>query len=186
MVTKSDLELVDIQKINPRIRLDVRYATTDNFTGKKVYSSPKCFLRRPVAEKLNAVQEVFERYGLGIKVFDAYRPLSVQKIFWEICPNPLYVADPAEGSRHNRGASVDLTLVDGGGCELPMPSDFDDFSEKAHRNRKEHSKEALTNSMLLEKVMVDYGFTPYEFEWWHFDYSDWKDFPIEDIPIETL
>lgn len=186
MPSKNDLKLIDIARLNPRIVLDIRYATENNFTGKKVYTSPKCYLRKGVALKLDQVQKTLEKQGLGLKVYDGYRPLSVQKIFWEICPNPLYVADPAIGSRHNRGAAVDVTLVDDKGNELEMPTEFDDFTVKAHHNYTNLPKEVLKNRKLLEESMMQYQFIPYENEWWHYDDCEWTQYPIEDISIEAL
>lgn len=138
---------------------------------------------RKTAERLHRVQVSLEKRGLGLKVFDGYRPLQVQKIFWEVCPNPQYVADPAEGSVHNRGASVDLTLVDSEGRELVMPTEFDDFSERAAHGYQGGSAEARKNRDLLKGAMMAEGFVPYEGEWWHYDDPNWKDYPILDLPI---
>ncbi len=126
--------LVDIQDINPDITLDIRYATANNFLKVKLYSVPRCLLRTSVAQKLSRVQEQLQRRGLGLKVFDCYRPLSVTRKMWEALPDPRYVANPARGSRHNRGAAVDLTLIDARGNELEMPTDFDDFTDRAARD----------------------------------------------------
>jgi D-alanyl-D-alanine dipeptidase len=179
-------DFVDIEKINPRILLDIRYATDNNFLGRAVYSIPKCFLRKEVAEKLDLVQKFLEKKGLGIKVYDGYRPLSVQKEFWNFLPDDRYVANPAIGSRHNRGAAVDLTLVDKQGNELTMPTPFDDFTEKAHRTCKDLSQEELNNSLLLEEVMLQFGFTSFQTEWWHFDFKGWEKFPVLDISLEEF
>src|SRR6202042_1202677 len=127
-------ELVDVERVIPGIVLDIRYATTNNFTGQKLYPVARCCLRREAAENLKAVQEELHGMGLALKVFDGYRPLSVQKKMWAVYPHAGFVADPAKGSRHNRGAAVDLTLIKLDGTEVPMPTPFDDFTEKAHRN----------------------------------------------------
>ncbi len=177
-------QLVEIIQVSPRIKLDIRYATSNNFTGKVIYSSPRCFLRRKTAERLHRVQLFLEKEGLGLKIFDGYRPLSAQKILWELFPNSAFVADPAIGSKHNRGASVDLTLVDSRGLELPMPSEFDEFSERAERAYEGAPKEVLFNRDRLERAMKIEGFIPYEHEWWHFDDPDWENYPILDISIE--
>lgn len=182
----EDTILVDIQKINPRIKIDIKYATEDNFTGRKLYSVPKCFLRRFVALKLDSVQKELEKIELGLKVWDCYRPLSVQEILWSIVPDERYVANPAKGSRHNRGCAVDLTLVDSLGNELPMPTKYDDFTEKAHRNYKDLPDTVVKNRKLLEDVMKKYGFIPLPSEWWHFDFEGWEKFSILDIPLEKL
>ena len=127
-------ELVDVERVIPGIVLDIRYATTNNFTGQKLYPVARCCLRREAAENLKAVQEELRGIGLALKVFDGYRPLSVQKKMWAVFPHPGFVADPAKGSRHNRGAAVDLTLIKLDGTEVPMPTPFDDFTPKAHRD----------------------------------------------------
>ncbi len=184
--TPDDTILVDIEKINPRIKVEIKYATEDNFTGRKLYDVGKCFLRKFVAMKLDSVQKELEKFGLGLKVWDCYRPLSVQKILWSIVPDERYVANPAKGSRHNRGCAVDLTLVDSLGNELPMPTKYDDFSEKAHRNYFDLPDTLIKNRKILEDVMVKYGFIPLPTEWWHFDFEGWENFSILDIPLKEL
>jgi D-alanyl-D-alanine dipeptidase len=188
-------DLVEVVKINPHIRLDIRYATTNNFAKKVVYPSARCFLEEPAAKALDAVQQKLEKFGLGLKIFDGYRPLSVQKIFWNVVSDQFpdetvraqYVANPVTGSRHNRGSAVDLTLIDlKTGEELVMPSGYDDFSEKAHRNYNAMSPEAKKNCRLLETIMKSHGFEPLPSEWWHFDWRDWKSFPIQDVTFEEL
>lgn len=181
---RAEEPLVDVRALAPGILLDIRYAGTDNFTGRKLYSAARCLLRRPVAERLAEVQRELAGMGLALKIFDGYRPWSVQKVLWEILPDPRYVADPAQGSRHNRGAAVDLTLVDAEGRELPMPSAFDEFSEKAHRDYMDLPEAALRNRALLEQVMARHGFTGPPTEWWHFDYDGWERFPISDLPLD--
>ncbi len=180
-------DLVDIANINPNIRLDIRYATTNNFTGKVVYLSSRCYLRRGTAEKLNKVQQELQELGLGLKIFDGYRPLSVQEKFWEICPDPRYVADPAEGSKHNRGSAVDVTLIElATGNELSMPSGFDEFTEKAHRAYASMLPPAGRNCKLLELIMVKHGFIPLPTEWWHFDDEDWQSYELLDKTFDQL
>jgi zinc D-Ala-D-Ala dipeptidase len=179
-------DFVDLSQVAPAIVLDVKYATDDNFVGKQVYPIPKCFLRRSTAEKLINVQETFEKMDLGLKVFDGYRPLAVQKIFWEFCPDSRYVGDPAIGSKHNRGAAVDLTLVNADGVELSMPTHFDDLSERAHRDYMKLSTDVMANRQLLEEIMQSHGFIALPTEWWHFDDTDWEQFPVEDRCISEL
>lgn len=178
--------LADIAAVNPRIRLDIRYATTNNFTGHKVYDEARCFLQAEVARKLSQVQEDLERQGLGLKVYDCYRPLSVQKRFWALVPDERYVANPAKGSRHNRGAAVDLTLVNAQGEELRMPTPYDDFTEKAHRDYRNLPEQAIRNRDILEKAMVRRGFVPLPTEWWHFDAVGWEAYPVLDIDFARL
>lgn len=175
--------LVDISQAAPSILLDIRYATADNFTKTVLYPAGRCLLRRSAAEKLSQVQAGLRSAGLGLKVWDCYRPLSIQKKLWALVPDPRYVADPAKGSRHNRGAAVDLTLVDDRGRELEMPTSYDDFSERAHRDFQGASTQAVINRGILEKYMSGKGFFGLPTEWWHFDAEGWKDFPIEDSPL---
>ncbi len=180
------LEFVDLERFAPDIAREVRYATTNNFTGEVLYPSPQVFLRSSVAMKLRNVQMLLRKRRLGLKVWDAYRPLSVQKRLWERVSDPRYVANPAKGSKHNRGAAVDLTLVDGSGKELLMPTHFDDFSARAHRSCPDLPVEARENSRLLEEAMVAEGFLPLPHEWWHFDDKEWEEYPVEDISFEEL
>jgi D-alanyl-D-alanine dipeptidase len=168
-------DLVAVTSVNARIALDIRYATTNNFTGRRVYPEAKAFLRKPTALKLGKAQQKLEERNLSLKVYDAYRPLSVQKIFWKIMPDERYVADPAKGSRHNRGSAVDVTMVElQSGRELNMPSGYDDFSPRAFYSFTNLPPEAVSNRALLRAVMSDCGFIPFETEWWHFDDADWQ------------
>lgn len=180
-------DLVAITAINFRIKLDIRYATTNNFTGKQVYPCAKAYLHKPAAEKLSKAQELLEAKGLGLMVYDAYRPLSVQKIFWAIMPDERYVADPAKGSRHNRGSAVDVTLVKlDTGQAMEMPSAYDDFSERAQFVFTNLPPAAISNRTLLRATMTACGFVPFETEWWHFDDSGWTNYPVLDVPYTCL
>lgn len=179
--------LVDIHSINRNIVLDIRYATTNNFLNQKLYPVAKCALRKEVAEKLSQVQTDLETMGLGLKVYDCYRPLSVQKKMWEVLPDSRYVANPATGSRHNRGAAVDVNLIDlSTGKELEMPTEYDDFSEKAWRSYLGNKSEVQRNSELLETQMKKYGFEPLITEWWHFDAVGWEKLGILDVPLDEI
>jgi zinc D-Ala-D-Ala dipeptidase len=178
--------MVDIRTVNPNIRLDIRYATTNNFLKKKLYPVARCILRLSVAQRLSRVQENLQKIGLGLKVYDCYRPLSVSKQMWAVKPDPRYVANPVRGSNHNRGASVDLTIVDRNGKELEMPTGFDNFTEKAHRDYQGGSAASRKNSALLERVMKAQGFMSISTEWWHFDAEDWEKFAIFDIPFGEI
>ncbi|MCC6696683.1 MAG: M15 family metallopeptidase [Candidatus Hydrogenedentes bacterium] len=184
--TASHADLVELVDVIPDILLDIKYATTDNFTGKVVYPAARCFLVRDAAEALGDVQEDLRPLGYRLKVFDGYRPLSVQRIFWSILPDPAYVADPAKGSRHNRGYAVDLTLTDLQGHEVAMPSGYDDFSERAHRDYLALPAEAIGHREILEQIMVRHGFIPLPTEWWHFDYRGYENKPNLDIPFDEL
>ena len=174
--------LADVSKAVPGARLDIRYATPDNFAKTAVYPAARCLLRPEAAAALKAVQEDLARSGLSLKLWDCYRPLSVQKRFWELVPDPRYVADPKKGSRHNRGAAVDATLTDAQGRELEMPTGYDDFSEKAHRGA-DASPAAAENSRKLEAAMAAHGFKGLSTEWWHFDFEGWQAFPLLDEPL---
>ncbi|MCC6487252.1 MAG: D-alanyl-D-alanine dipeptidase [Candidatus Hydrogenedentes bacterium] len=179
-------DLVELVDVIPDIQLDIKYATSDNFTGKVVYPEARCFLVRDAAEALANVQADLHPLGYRLKVFDGYRPLSVQRIFWSILPDPAYVADPAKGSRHNRGYAVDLTLTDLQGKEVAMPSGYDDFSERAHRDYLALPAEAIGHRAILEQVMVRHGFIPFATEWWHFDFKGYEDKPNLDVPFDKL
>lgn len=177
----SDVRLVDIRKFNTKIALDIRYATTNNFFKQKFYPVPRCILRGAAARRLSQVQDDLSRNGLGLKVFDCYRPLSVQKKMWEIMPDSRFVANPARGSRHNRGAAVDLTLIDRNGKELEMPTGYDNFTERAYINYRGGSTQSRKNRQILQDVMKKYGFIPLETEWWHFDAPGWDKFAVLDV-----
>lgn len=183
---------VEPSRLDKSIVLDIRYATDNNFTGQKVYPAARCYLRAEIAERLLKVQADLLRQGLGLKVFDCYRPFSVQERFWSIMPDERYVLEPVrkngaivKSSRHNKGAAVDVTLVDVRGVELPMPTGYDDFSTKAHRDDVSASPEARKNSLLLEKAMAAQGFEPLPTEWWHFDGPGWQEYPPLDLPLPS-
>lgn len=183
---QADTCLVEVKDHIPRILLDIRYATENNFTGKKVYPSARCFLRYSVVKALSKVQKELQSMGLQLMIFDGYRPRSVQYIFWEIMPDERYVLNPKKGSRHNRGAAVDLTLADLYGQPLKMPSEYDDFSEKAHVNYQNCDNESKKNRDLLQNIMTKNGFHSFETEWWHFDFTGWERFPLLDVPFEKV
>jgi D-alanyl-D-alanine dipeptidase len=177
-------DLVELTRLDPGIHLDIRYAASNNFLGRPVYTEARAFLQRPAAVALLRINQRLRRKGYGLAIFDAYRPWSVTKIFWDSTPEAkrAFVANPREGSRHNRGCAVDLTLFDlKTGREVNMPSDFDDFSERAHPNYKGGTEEERRNRDLLRKMMEAGGFTVYENEWWHFDYKDWKRYAILNV-----
>jgi D-alanyl-D-alanine dipeptidase len=177
-------DLVELQAVNPRIRVFLPYATANNFAKQQLYpTGMRCFVRRSAAEKLDSIQRFLEPMGLGLKVFDGYRPLSVQKKMWALVPDENYVANPAKGSRHNRGAAVDVTLVRlNDGEELLMPTPFDDFTDKAsHRAVEGIPAEALRNRFLLRSVMEKFGFRALLSEWWHYDEIGWERYDILDI-----
>jgi D-alanyl-D-alanine dipeptidase len=179
-------QLVDIHSINPRILLDIRYATANNFTHRPLYSQARCLLRASIAADLAQVQASLEAQGLGLKVYDCYRPLSVQRKMWRIMPDSRYVANPAVGSRHNRGSAVDVTLVDREGQELEMPTAFDDFSDRAHLDYRGGSAESRRHRQILQQVMNQHGFISLPTEWWHFDGRNWHQYQVMDVPLEQI
>ncbi len=181
-----NVEFVDLEKINPEIVFDIRYATENNFLKKAVYPAPRCFARTPVAIKIDSIQKDLSRLGLGLKIFDGYRPLSVQKMMWEILPDDRYVANPKYGSRHNRGVAIDISLVDSNGIELQMPTDFDDFSEKASHSFMDLSEEQKKNRKTLKDIMEKYGFVSLESEWWHYDLKNYIDYPVVDFSFDEI
>lgn len=179
-----DTTIVYLGSIDSSIVMDVKYATINNFVGKVLYPTDKVYMRKIVAQKLSEANKYLrENYNLSIKIFDGYRPLSVQKLMWEILPDPRYVADPSKGSRHNRGAAVDITLIDENGNEIEMGTPYDDFTERAHYDYEELSDDVKANRKLLRDVMIKFGFEPLETEWWHFDFKGWEKFSILDYQI---
>ena len=182
-------DLVEPIALEPTLRVDVRYATAANFTGRPVYPEARVFLQRPAAEAVVRVHRGLRARGYGLLLFDGYRPWSVTRQFWEITPpaQRAYVADPRKGSRHNRGCAVDLTLYDlATGREVAMPSVYDDFSERAHPGYLGGDAAARERRDLLRAAMEAEGFTVYENEWWHFDYRDWREYPLLDLPFSAL
>jgi D-alanyl-D-alanine dipeptidase len=173
-------QLVDLQVVDPTLVIEARYATTNNITGVRLYPDSRLFLEQSAAACLSRVQKALRERGLGLKVFDAYRPLSVQRRLWQVKPDPNYVADPAKGSRHNRGCAVDVTLVDRDGQELAMPTAFDEFSEKARRDYQDLPPDVLRNRQILEEAMTTEGFEPLPTEWWHFDAPGWQHYEVID------
>lgn len=186
-----DADLVEIIKLDPAIRLDIRYATTNNFLRRPVYAQAKAFLQRPAAEALARAHRSLRAKGYGIIVFDGYRPWSVTKIFWDSASEAErkieFVANPRKGSRHNRGCAVDLSLSElAVGQEVKMPSGYDEFSERAFPNYAGGTPESRALRDLLRAAMEAEGFTVYPAEWWHFDYQDWRQYRILDIPFERI
>lgn len=185
-IRPSTSDLVDMMKVrDSNMMFDIRYATKNNFTGKQVYPEARCVLKRPAAAALaratSAARQATPPFALCI--MDCYRPLSVQKIFWSIMPDERYVADPAKGSRHNRGMAVDAAACDGKGKWLEMPTAFDDFTEKARRDYSAVTPAQAANRAMLEKVFKDAGFEGLPTEWWHFDYPGWETAPVLDEPF---
>lgn len=163
-------DFVRLKDLSPDFVYELKYATPDNFLKQAVYDCGECYLRKSTAEALVKANEAFKQLGYRIKLFDCYRPLSVQKKMWKILPGTHYVANPAKGSKHNRGAAVDLTLVDAQGKELNMGTPFDFFGKEAHHTYTEHSKEVLENRKLLKETLDKFNFKSIYSEWWHYEY----------------
>lgn len=163
-------DFVRLKDLSADFVYELKYATPDNFLKQAVYDCGECYLRKSTAEALVKANEAFKQLGYRIKLFDCYRPLSVQKKMWKILPGTHYVANPAKGSKHNRGAAVDLTLVDAQGKELNMGTPFDFFGKEAHHTYTEHPKEVLENRKLLKETLNKYNFKSIYSEWWHYEY----------------
>jgi D-alanyl-D-alanine dipeptidase len=180
-VSINKLDLVKVSSINDKIIFDIRYRTKNNFTGEILYSSKyECLLRKTTAIKLSYAQKDFEQLGYGLKIFDAYRPYSSQKKLWEIVKDERYVMKWPDPSVHNRGASVDLTLVSDQGSEIDMGTDYDEFSEKSSINYDELPYEVLFHRNLLSRIMVKNGFLSIPTEWWHFNDSEYEKYDVLD------
>ena len=182
-------ELVELARLDSTIRLDIRYATADNIVHRPVYRQARAFLQRPAAEALVRANRALSEKGYGLLVFDGYRPWSVTKIFWDsVRPEQrAFVADPKKGSKHNRGCAVDLSLYDlATGREVEMPSAYDETSERASPDYTGGTGEQRARRDLLRSAMEKEGFTVEPNEWWHFNYKDWKEYPIRDIPFESI
>ncbi|MBV7531237.1 M15 family metallopeptidase [Chitinophaga sp. sic0106] len=175
-------QLVNLEQYIPGIKKDVRYATTNNFTHQKLYSSTAIYLRKPAADKLKQVQAILNKKGYGLLIYDAYRPYRCTELMFKIVPNDLYAADPKKGSGHNRGVAVDLSMVElKTGKPVAMPTDFDDFTYKAHENYQPSDPTVTANRKLLRDTMKQLGFKGSRTEWWHYYLPDYKKYPLMDI-----
>jgi CubicO group peptidase (beta-lactamase class C family)/D-alanyl-D-alanine dipeptidase len=182
-------ELVDVTALDPGIRLDVRYATTDNFMGSVFYRAPRAFLQRPAAQALASAHRELAARGYGLLIHDAYRPWYVTRMFWDATPEhqKIFVADPAQGSRHNRGCAVDLTLYRlDTGEPVEMVGGYDEFSERSYPDYPGGTSRQRMLRALLRETMERHGFTVYEFEWWHFDHELWREYPIGNQTFEEI
>jgi D-alanyl-D-alanine dipeptidase len=182
-------DLVEVIKLDPTIKLDIRYATKNNFLGRPVYKQGRAFLQRPAAEALVRVNQALRTKGYGLIIHDGYRPWYVTKLFWDATPEDkkIFVADPTKGSRHNRGCAVDLSLFDlKSGQEVKMPSEYDEMTERSHINYACSTPEATHLRGLLRAAMEAEGFAVYEPEWWHYDYKDWKEYPIINVKFSEI
>ena len=181
--------MIELTELSNTIKLDIRYATANNFVGRPVYSEARAFLQRPAAEALVRVHEKLREQGLGLVIFDGYRPWTITKLFWEVVPEDKrkFVADPAKGSKHNRGCAVDLSIYNlGTGKLIDMPSGFDEFTERASPNYTGGTEKERANRDLLRSLMEAEGFSVNPNEWWHFDYKDWEKYAIYDIAFSEI
>jgi len=167
--TVSDTTFVNLKEYSKDFIYDMKYATEDNFLKAKVYDCAECFLRLKTVKALIEANKSFIKKGYKIKLYDCYRPLSIQKKMWDIVPNAEYVANPKKGSIHNRGGAVDISLVDASGKELDMGTSFDFFGIEASHNYSKFSKEIISNRKFLKNVMIKNGFNSFDSEWWHYN-----------------
>jgi zinc D-Ala-D-Ala dipeptidase len=182
-------DLVELVKLDPTIKLDIRYATTNNFLGTPVYTQARAFLQRAAAEPLLRAHRELQARGYGLIIHDGYRPWYVTKIFWDATPDDkkIFVADPAAGSKHNRGCAVDLSLYDlKTGKEVKMPSGYDEMTDHAFADYAGGTPEERARRTVLRQVMEKQDFQVNPKEWWHFDYKDWRQYPILNVKFEDL
>jgi D-alanyl-D-alanine dipeptidase len=189
--TFRENDLLEIAELDPTIQLDIRYSTTNNFMGRPMYRQARAFLQRPAAEALVRAHQRLKPSGYGIVVFDAYRPWSVTRAFWDAATEEQrrieFVANPRKGSRHNRACAVDVSLYQlSTGRQIEMPSGYDEFTERAFPDYRGGSAEARAHRELLRKAMEAQGFTVYPAEWWHFDFKDWRQYRILNVPFENI
>ncbi len=182
-------DLVELIKLDATIKLDIRYATANNFVGKPVYQEARAFLQRPAAEALVRAQRKLKAQGYGLLIFDGYRPWAITKLFWDITPPEKhnFVANPAKGSKHNRGCAVDLSLYDlKTSREVAMPGAYDEMTERSYPTYKGGTNEQRQGRGVLRRVMEAEGFRVNDYEWWHFDYRDWPKYPILNLSFAQL
>jgi D-alanyl-D-alanine dipeptidase len=182
-------DLVELRTLDPTIKLDIRYATPNNLAGRAVYTQARAFLQRPAAEAMLRAHRALAADGYGLLIFDGYRPWRVTKLFWDVTPPEKheFVADPSKGSKHNRGCAVDLSMYDlKSGREVEMPSVYDEMSARAYPDYTGGTSEQRARRDLLRKRMEAEGFTVEPNEWWHFNYRDWPQYPVLDIPFEAI
>lgn len=182
-------ELVELINLDPTIKLDIRYATSNNLAGKPVYEEARAFLQKPAAVALLKAHNELKDNGYGLVVFDGYRPWSVTKEFWDLTSeeNKKFVADPKKGSRHNRGCAIDVTLYHlSTGEPVVMTGDYDEMTERSYPDYIGGTDEQIAMRDLLRSTMEGNGFTVYPYEWWHFDFKGWENYRIENIPFSVI
>ena len=182
-------DLVELVKLDPTIKLDIRYAGTNNFLGKPVYKEARAFLQRPAAESLLKAHRELQKSGYGLLIHDGYRPWAITKLFWETTSGVqrAFVADPATGSKYNRGCAVDLTIYDlATGQAVEMPGAYDEMTDRSYPDYKGGTADQRARRDLLRAAMESHDFTVEPNEWWHFNYKDWKEYPILDIAFSEI
>ncbi|HSC55213.1 MAG TPA: M15 family metallopeptidase [Phnomibacter sp.] len=185
--SQPSLQMVPLDNYIKGLRSDIRYATPNNFTGKVLYKTKGLYMRKIAAEKMVLVADSLRKMGLGILVYDAYRPYAATLAMWQIVPDDRYAANPANGSGHNRGIAIDLTLCElQSGEILPMPTGYDNFSDTAHHSFLKLDKTVLQNRAILKGTMEHFGFVALETEWWHYALPNAKSYPLMDIPFDKL
>lgn len=181
--------MVELITLDSTIKLDIRYATDNNFVGKTVYPEARAFLQKPAAKALLRVHKKLRKQGLGLLIFDGYRPWAITKLFWEVTSEDKrkFVANPEKGSKHNRGCAVDLSIYDQKtGLPVEMPSGYDEFTERASPDYPGGTEKERGNRDMLRKLMENEGFTVNANEWWHFDFKDWEQYAIYDIAFSEI
>ena len=182
-------QMIELKTLIPNIHYDLRYASTNNFTGKRLYDKKlkQTYLRAPAATALAQVQDDLNQKGLGLKIYDAYRPYSVTIKFWEMIKDERYVANPSKGSGHNRGLAVDLTVIDlKTGKELDMGTGFDNFTDSAHHVFTNLPQAVLDNRKILKETMLKYGFELFDTEWWHYAWPNDRNYEVLDLDFKML
>ncbi len=182
-------DLIELIKLDPTIKLDIRYATANNFVGRPLYTEARAFLQKPAAEALQRAHQKLRKQGYGLLIFDGYRPWAITKLFWDVTPPHLhnFVADPRKGSKHNRGCAIDLSLFAWPtGQEVPMPGAYDEMTERSYPTYKGGTAEQRKSRDVLRAALEAEGFAVNEYEWWHFDYKDWRQYPILNVSFAEL
>ena len=182
-------DLVELVKLDPTIKLDIRYATANNFVGRPLYTEARAFLQKPATEALQRAHQKLRQQGYGLLIFDGYRPWAITKLFWDVTPPSLhnFVADPRKGSKHNRGCAIDLSLFAlQTGQEVSMPGAYDEMTERSYPMYKGGTAEQRRTRDLLRAAMEAEGFAVNEYEWWHFDYKDWRQYPILNVSFAAI
>jgi zinc D-Ala-D-Ala dipeptidase len=185
----KESDLVELIKLDPSFKLDIKYATKNNFAGQVVYPEARAFLQKPAAEALIKVNKELRNLGYGLVIYDGYRPWSVTKLFWDITPEEdrNFVADPKDGSKHNRGCAVDVGLYKlSSGSIVPMTGEYDEMTERSYADYVGGTAKQRKMRDLLIRKMKNHNFDVYEFEWWHFNYKDWKSYRIQNIQFSEI